>query len=224
MNDIPTGSPESPLPTPAAIRRRRSHRHFKADGVPDTLLDELIALTVAAPSSWNLQPWRIVVVRDADRREQLTAACYHQPQVREAPVSFVFAISHGGWREHFDEVIEVATARDAWAAGYVEMMRKVASASQEGLGDGLREYNTKDALIAATHCALAAESLGLGSAFMNGYDENKVKTVIGAEGDDDIGVSLVMPIGYPADAGKDPGRLPLARTVFEDRLDRPWSR
>jgi len=217
-------TPPAPLRTPDAIRARRSVRHFLPDPVPDALLDELVSLTVKAPSSWNFQPWRIVVVRDAERRARLSEACFHQPQPREAPVSFVFAISHSGWRDNMEEVIDDAVERGAWAPEYVTMMRKVAVVGQEALGPRLREYNTKDALIAATHLSLAAQSLGLGSAFLNGYNESAVKELIGAADDGDIGVSLVMSVGYTSTPKANPGRLPLARTVFEEDLGHPWTR
>ncbi len=216
------GSPAAPLTTPQAILRRRSVRHYHDEPVDEALLTKLLELTVAAPSSWNLQPWRIVVIRDAANRERLSAACFNQPQPREAAAVFVFAISHSGWREVFDEVIEEAEGRGAWPDAYIEMFRNVAANSQEGLGERLREYNTKDALIAATHLSLAAESLGLGSSFMNGYDEARVKEVIGAADDEDVGVVLVMAVGHPAQRGLNPGRLPLSRTVFAESLDRPW--
>lgn len=213
----------TPLSVPEAIRQRRSRRHFLDQPIADDLLNELIELTVAAPSSWNFQPWRIVLVRDPERREALAQACFHQPQPREAPVSFVFAISHAGWRDTMDEIIAQAEQSGAWGEEHAGMIRQMAPGFQEGLGPRLREYNTKDALIAATQLALAAESLGLGSAFMNGYVEDQVKTVIGADGNDDIGISLVMPVGYATpDLQKNPGRLPLARTVFSETLSSPW--
>ena len=212
----------TPLPVPDAIRQRRNVRHFAPDPIDDATLAQLVELTVSAPSSWNFQPWRIVVVRDPEQRARLTDACFRQPQVREAPVTFVFAISHSGWRATMDEIFEIATGRGAWAPERVQSLRQYATRFQEGVGDGLREFNVKDALIAATHLSLAAESLGLGSAFLNGYDEAKVKAVIGAEGDDDIGVALVMPVGVPTERGGNPGRLPLARTVFVDDLSHPW--
>lgn len=212
----------TPLSVPDAIRHRRNVRHFAPDPIDDARLAELIDLTVAAPSSWNFQPWRIVAVRDEERRRRLCDACFRQPQVREAPVTFVFAISHSGWRATMDEVFEIAIAHGAWLPERTESVRQVAVRFQEGIGEGLREYNVKDALIAATHLSLAAESLGLGSAFMNGFSEDKVKAVIGAEGDDDIGVALVMPIGVPAERGQNPGRLPIERVVFLDDLEQPW--
>ena len=217
-------APDAPLSVPDAIAHRRSVRHFAPTPVPDEVVERLLRLAVCAPSSWNLQPWRIVVVRDAATRERLAAACFHQPQVVEAPVVFVFAIEIGGWRGTIDDVVRTAVDEGAWSEPYVASYRKYAPSSQQSLGESLREYDTKDALIAATHLALAAESLGYGSCFMNGYSEEKVKAVIGAAERPDIGVSLVLPVGVPSDRGRNPGRLPLSRTAFVEGLDRPWPR
>ena len=55
-----------PLSVPAAIEHRRSVRHFEPDPIADDVLQQLIELAVMAPRSWNLQPVRMVVVRDAE--------------------------------------------------------------------------------------------------------------------------------------------------------------
>jgi len=79
-----------------------------------------------------------------------------------------------------------------------------------------REYAIKDAMIAATHTALAAESLGLSTCYMNGWVEDQVKAVIGAG--DDLAIALLLPVGYAAEPRQNPGRLPLSATVFVDRV------
>lgn len=75
---------ETPL-----YRRRRSCRHFADEPVPRELLLELLEAARWAPSGGNLQPWRFVVVHDADRRRQLVGACLGQGFVAEAPVVIV---------------------------------------------------------------------------------------------------------------------------------------
>jgi nitroreductase len=56
-----------PLDVPAAIAKRRSMKSFKPDAIELDLLGRLIELTVSAPSSWNLQDWRIVIIQDEAR-------------------------------------------------------------------------------------------------------------------------------------------------------------
>ncbi|MFZ9065604.1 MAG: nitroreductase family protein, partial [bacterium] len=56
------------------IEARRSVKHYDPDHVmPEEDLAELIRLTKLAPSSFNMQNYRILVVRDAEVRQQIRA-------------------------------------------------------------------------------------------------------------------------------------------------------
>ena len=207
-----------PLSVPVAIRQRRTTKKFKADPIPEAILKELVDLTIAAPSSYNLQPWRIVMVTDPAKREALTKASWNQTQVATAPVTFVFAVDVRGWEKTLEQTLATGAESGAWNEKTIGFFRTAIPSFQNSLTDKLREYPIKDALIAATHLALAAESLGLNSAFMNGWQEDAVKEVIGAKGNDDIAIALLMPIGYGDGSYGHAGRLPQSVTVFQNTL------
>jgi len=209
-----------PLTVPEAIASRRSVKHFRSDPIDEADLDRLIDLTLAAPSSWNLQPWRIVLVRDPKSRQALHEVCFRQPQVLEAPVTFVFAVDPTAWERDLPVMVEQARASGAWPDAYCEVALQMAPAGQRGLeaAGRLREYAIKDAMIAATHTALAAQSLGLGSTFMNGWTEDGVKRVIGAEDRPEIAIAVLLPIGHPQELPRNPGRFPRGRVVFQERI------
>jgi nitroreductase len=210
----------SELTVAAAILKRRSVKTFKSDPLAPELLQRLIDLTLEAPSSFNLQPTRLVVVESATQKAALAAVAWNQKQIIQAPVTFVFAVSVRGWEQTMDQMLATAVARGAWSEKFAEFVRSAAPGFQDGLAaKGLeREYAIKDAMIAATTCALAAESLGLGSCFMNGWDEAGVKQVIGAGEDPDVAIAVVLPVGYAEVTPGHPGRLPQSLTVFRDRL------
>ncbi len=209
-----------PLSVPAAIEARRSVKHFKPDPIDSATLDRLIELTLTSPSSWNLQPWRIVLVQDAARRQALHEVAFRQPQVLEAPVTFVFAVDVRAWERDLPPMVEQARAAGAWPDAYCEVVKNVAPQGQHGLdGAGLlREYAIKDAMIAATHTVLAAQSLGLGTTFMNGYVEAGVKEVIGAADRPEIAIAVLLPVGHPLELPANPGRFARGERVFEERL------
>lgn len=56
------------------LRSRRSVRRFKADPVPDSVIENLLATATFAPSAHNRQPWRFAVVKDPAARQRLGAA------------------------------------------------------------------------------------------------------------------------------------------------------
>jgi nitroreductase len=212
-----------PLDVPTAIVQRRSIKSFTSEPIAPELLETLVKLTVAAPSSFNIQDWRIILVQDPERKTALSAAAWGQQQIVQAPVTFVFAADIRAGAGDLTPIYEKALELGAWNEKTVEYFKEAIPGFQASLGEKAREYAVKDAMIAATHLVLAAESFGLSSCFMNGWVEEKVKAVIGAEGNADLAIAVIVPIGYAAEPRKDPGRLPLQSNVFVDRLGNPYS-
>ena len=69
-----------------AIRKRYSVRAYQDRPVEQETLERVLEAARLAPSGSNRQPWKFVVVRDAQRRKQLVPACCDQAFVAEAPV------------------------------------------------------------------------------------------------------------------------------------------
>ena len=201
-----------------SIRARRSIKSFKNDPIPEGVLQELLSLMQDAPSSWNFQPTRVVMIRSMAQKEALAAAAWGQKQILEAPVTFVFAVSIRGWEKNMGDILKLGVSSGAWPQKFADWIGENAPGFQKGLGDKEREYAIKDAIIMATTLALAAQSKGYSNCYINGWDEAKVKEMIGAEGDSDIAIALLLPIGLPNSLPKHPGRLPSAKTIFTDRI------
>jgi nitroreductase len=208
----------SELTTAQAIRQRRSIKSFKSDPIPEPILKELVDLMREAPSSWNFQPTRVVMIRSKEQKEALAAAAWGQKQILEAPVTFVFAVSIQGWERHMDSILKTGVDTGAWPQKFADWIRASAPGFQDSLGEKQREYAMKDAIIMATTLALAAESKGYGTCYMNGWDEKKVLEIIGLEHDKNCGITLVLPVGVPGDRPKNPGRLDAGKIVFTDKI------
>ena len=209
---------KSELTVADSIRARRSMKSFKSDPIPEATLQELVSLMQDAPSSWNFQPTRVVMIRSMAQKEALAAAAWGQKQILEAPVTFVFAVSIRGWEKNMSEILKSGVSSGAWPQKFADWIGENAPGFQKGLGDKEREYAIKDAIIMATTLALAAQSKGYSNCYINGWDEAKVKEIIGVEGDKDIARALLLPIGLPNSQPKHPGRLPSAKTIFTDRI------
>ena len=210
------------LDVPSAIVQRRSIKTFKPDSISPDLLKQLVELTVAAPSSFNVQCWRIVLVQEEEQKQALCAASWNQKQIIQAPVTFVFAADAAAGEKDLTPILEQGLATGAWNEGTVNYFKNAIPQFQAGLGEKRREYAIKDAMIAATNLVLAAESLGLSTCFMNGWIEEQVKAVIGAENDPDIAIAVLVPVGYAAEPRLNPGRLPLSVNVSVDTLNNPY--
>lgn len=211
------------LDVPTAIRSRRTIRHYRVEPVPDRLLAELIDLALEAPSSWNIQDRHLVVVRSKDGLAALTDATGGQPQPQEAPVMIVFLADLAAHTRDRSDIWQTARENGAWSEEFISFFSAASQQFQEALAarGALREYAIKDAMIAASFFMLAAESYGLATSPMNGWDEALVKRAIGIEGRDDLAVALLVSLGHPAETRKHPGRQRRDLNVFGERFGSP---
>jgi len=72
-----------------AIQARRSVRAYQDREVPEEKIKKVLEAAQLAPSANNRQPWKFIVVRDPQLREQLARAAANQSFVGEAPVIIV---------------------------------------------------------------------------------------------------------------------------------------
>ena len=107
------------LDVPSAIVQRRSIKTFKPDSISPDLLKQLVELTVAAPSSFNVQSWRIVLVQEETQKQALCAASWNQKQIIQAPVTFVFAADAAAGEKDLTPILEKGLATGAWNEGTV---------------------------------------------------------------------------------------------------------
>ncbi|MGB7573120.1 MAG: nitroreductase, partial [Thermodesulfobacteriota bacterium] len=70
-----------------AMNERRSIRAFKPDPIPKERLEEILRLTVHAPSAINLQPWEFIVVTGEEkaRLSRRLIKAYHEKQIPCSP-------------------------------------------------------------------------------------------------------------------------------------------
>jgi nitroreductase len=71
------------------IKTRQSIRKFTADTIPESTIEDIIKIGISSPSAGNCQPWRIVVVRKDELKQQLANAAFNQKFIAKAPVIFV---------------------------------------------------------------------------------------------------------------------------------------
>lgn len=98
-----------------AILKRRSVRSYLNKEVEEEKLREVLEAGRLAPSACNIQPWKFVVVTNAETRKKMVAACANQKFVGEAPVLIVGCITEkgypmGGWYD--SNILDLGIALD----------------------------------------------------------------------------------------------------------------
>ena len=90
-----------------AIRERRSTPSFVGEPIPASDLRQILDAGLQAPSGYNLQPWRFVVVQHPEQKRRLRAASYNQAKVEEASAVIVACGDRDGWRRDLDEILHM---------------------------------------------------------------------------------------------------------------------
>jgi len=190
-----------------AALSRRSIRQYEPTPIPEADLRELLRLAGRAPSAYNVQPWRFVVVQDDALKARLAEAAYGQPQVLRAPATIVLYSDMESALERMPESMHPDLPAEKREAG-------VASFRGSFTGQTIEEreaWGNAQANIALGYLLLLAESLGYATSPMLGFDPNKVKTLLGLPAH--VRITALVAIGHPAEEGFRPHRLPVETLV-----------
>lgn len=174
-----------------AALRRRSIRKYEERAIPEEDLRELLLLAGRAPSAWNAQPWKFVVVREAELKQKLMAVAYNQAQVGAAAAVIVM---------YTDMLPALERASERTRGNFSAMSE--AEREQWGMGQGY---------IALGYLLLLAEAFGLASSPMLGFQPDGVKELLGLPGH--VKLPAIVALGYAAEEGKASTRLGLEETV-----------
>ena len=201
------------------VRERRATSVFSASPVRDEDLYTILRAGLEAPSSYNMQPWRFVVVRDAEQKKRLRVAAMNQPKVEQAPVVIVACGDIEAWRNDLEEVIRIG--RDHGFNQEPSIERKRRNVLRDlGSQTNMAMWVTKQTMIAATTMMWVAEALGYDTVPMEGFYEDQVRKVLDIP--EHVRVIFLLTIGrlQGQDEGY-PGRLPPSRTVFSEYYGQP---
>ena len=86
-------------PLSLAIKERSATPSFADLPIHTADLEKIIRAGLEAPSGYNLQPWRFVVVRDREQKKKLRQAAFRQPKVEQASAVIVACGDPGGWKD-----------------------------------------------------------------------------------------------------------------------------
>jgi nitroreductase len=211
------GAPLKPLTQ--VLLERRATQHFKPDPVPPEYLEAILKFGAQAPSGYNLQPWRFVVVRDAENRKRLQKAAFDQAKISEAPVVIIaFAIKEQ-WKDFSSAIFEEGARR---GMGKIEHAERQKKKSLDFLNTLPAEaWLNRHTMIAFTTMMFVAEAYGLDTAPMEGFDSEAVKREFGLP--ENAVVIALLAIGFREGADKVyGGRLDLEHFVFAEKFGEPW--
>jgi nitroreductase len=216
----PDGSPLKPI-TQVLLDRRATMRFKPDEPVPDEFLDAILSFGSQAPSGYNLQPWRFIVVRDEENRRRLRRAAMNQAKVAEAPVVIIAVGVKSDLEQRADQALREGARR---GVGKFEAVERAKQGAMKFLSTlPLDVWLNRHTMIAVTTMMLVAESYGFDTAPMEGFDPEAVKLEFGIPAEDEVVALLAL--GRAEKPEKTyPGRFPIEHIVFSERYGDAWGR
>jgi len=196
-----------------AIKKRRAVKHFDPDHRM-TREEEttLLQAAVQAPTSFNIQHWRFVILRDPALREKIRKEHgFDQAQITDASLLILMTADVKAWTKNpqrywKDAPQQVADLLVGWMGPFHD--------GREWLQ---RDEAQRSIGMAMQTIMLAAQELGYDSCPMIGFDIDAVSKLVNLPADHVIGPMIA--IGKKTkDAWPKPGQLPLDEVVIENRF------
>ena len=193
-----------------AVKERRSIKHYDPNHeLSDEEIKKLISLAVLSPTSFNIQNWRFVIVKDPEIRKEIRSASWDQSQVTDASLLLVICADLKSWKKNPSQYWKDAPkeAQDFLVPAMGEFY--------EGKEQLQRDEAMRSCGIVAQTLMLVAKSMGYDSNPMIGFDPQKVAEIINLP--DEHVISMLMVIGKQIKpAMPRGGQLPLSDIVFTD--------
>ena len=210
-------------PLSQAIKERRATPSFEDVPIHNADLEKIIRAGLEAPSGYNTQPWRFVVVRDAEQKKKLRAASFGQPKIEQASAVIVACGDPMGWKDgDLEEMLRISAQHGFNDPAAQETTRKMVSGflgGPAGKAAGVEPtfdlWANRQTMIAFTTMMWTAETLGYDTAAMEGFMEDQVKALLKIP--ERVRVVALLAIGRLK--GKDKayaGRFEPARSVFAE--------
>ena len=197
-----------------AIYKRRAVKHFDPEHqLSETEERQLFEAAIQAPTSFNIQHWRFVVLRDPELRSKIRIELGNdQAQMTDASLLVLFTADIKAWQKKPQRYWrnapkEVSDLLVGWMGPFHE--------GREWLQ---RDEAQRSIGIAMQTLMLAAQELGYQSCPMIGFDIEKVAELVKLPADHVMGPMVAIGKGIK-DPWPKPGQLSLDEVIIENAFD-----
>ena len=209
-----------------AVAKRRSIRKYTEETVPEEVIEKALDAALLAPNSSNTQTWDFYWFKTPEKKKKLVEFCLNQSAARTAQHLIVVTADPAHWRRSQKPLIEWVARSKApkvvhlyyqklipltyrWGflntLGYFKAFIFFMTGLFRPITRGpntrrdLQEVAIKSAALAAENFVLAISAQGFSSCMMEGFDECRVKRLLGLSRS--ARVAMVISVGRESDRG-----------------------
>jgi nitroreductase len=175
--------------------------------IPQEQFDSLLEVARTSPSSFGMEPWRLIVIRKPNLRKALKSACWNQNQITECSELVVFTTDNDTVRSDSPYVRKMFERRglpseavDTYLSVYKNYLTPIEE--DEIL---LENWTAKQCYIALANMMTYAATLQIDSCPIEGFDKEEVEAILDLEYGHSVAV--ICALGYRVNPQSEQKRL-----------------
>jgi nitroreductase len=195
-----------------AIETRRSIKAYDSTHkMGEAEVSKLMSLAMLAPTAFNIQHWRFVIVEDAALRAQIQAVSWNQSQVTEASLLVVLVADVQAWAKQPERYWK--DAPEAVQNFLVPAIKQYYTVNEQAQ----RDEAMRSCGMAAMNIMLAAKEMGYDTCPMDGFDFDAVSTLLNLPADHIPTMFVTVGKGIK-DAWPRGGQLTMEEVVIKNKF------
>lgn len=189
------------------VQARRSCRHFTSEPVPPEVINKALDAALIAPNSSNMQLWQFYWVRGSEKKKLLAKFCMGQPAATTAQELIVAVSRWDIWPRNQQLILQELKKNPKmpkqafdyyqklmplmYRYGWFNIFSPLKWLAFNAIGflrpvprgpvgrAGIFEVMSKSTALACQNFMLAISAQGFGTCPMEGFDESRVKKLLG---------------------------------------------
>lgn len=182
------------METRKLFSERRSVNNFdKSKSLSSDQVKEIVDLAVMAPSAFNLQPWRLVMVQTDKSKNKLYELANNQEKILQAPVTLIVVGNKEGYNNEnpvWEEMLQSVGGRQEIVEGAKQAAQFLYGTSEERK----LKFAESNAGLLGMSLMIAAKEFGVDSHPMSGLDFDGVHKAFGLNDSEEVVMAIAL--GY----------------------------
>jgi nitroreductase len=174
---------------------RYATKRMNGTKVPQDKIDRILEAIRLSPTTFGLQPFKVIVVEDPELREKIYNEACQQPQIKEASHILVFAANKNVSAEQVDDYMNLIASTRGIPVETLTGFR----AAFDGIVAGTAEQNfvwtARQAYIAFGVGIVAATNEGVDATPMEGFSPEALDKILGLS-EQNLGSTTILTLGY----------------------------
>lgn len=178
---------------------RYATKRMNGTKVPQEKIDNILEAIRLAPTSFGLQAFKVIVVKDPALKEKIFNEACQQPQIKEASHVLVFAANKKVTAEQVDDYMNLIASTRKISVESLAGFRAAFDSTVAGTAEQNFVWTARQAYIAFGVGIVAAANEGVDATPMEGFSAEALDKVLGLT-EQNLGSTTILTLGYRDEA------------------------